>query len=350
MRGSTRESAVKENTSKRIAGLFVARSAPAGRAARAAHGNIDAKSLLENRLTCSQKKSSFMPQIIKLAAAVMCVLIAAPLWARAQVVSLAPPDQGAAQGWTYAATPYLWMPSINASLGAKGPRGTVVNASTSAGFGAILSHLNFALMGGAAARYDRFSVMTDLVYVNVSLTTSNSHLSTFNPGPGPIYIPRSQQLDTGTRLTNTIWSLAGGYTLLQGDWGNLDGIAGMRLLSMNSTTNLGLRADIYLPNRTIGLSRNGSAKVNEVYVEGVGGITGRINFPNSKFYVPYYFDAGGGALPFTWQTYVALAYKMSSWSDVSAGYRYLRFENGNASTGLRDIAISGALIALNCHF
>jgi G3E family GTPase len=83
------------------------------------------------------------------------------------------------------------------------------------------------------------------------MTTSNSHLSRINLGPGPIDIPRSQQLSTGTRLATTIWSLAGGYTVLQGDWGNLDAVVGLRMLFLGSTTNYQLVNEITLPNRTV---------------------------------------------------------------------------------------------------
>ena len=270
--------------------------------------------------------------------------------ASAQVVTLPAPPPGSVQGWSYAVAPYFWMPTIDTSLSAQGPRGGNVDFSTSIDIGTILRRLNFAAMIGAEARYERFSVMTDLLYMNVNNTTSESRLSSFNPGPGPIDIPRSGQLNAGTRLGTMIGSLAGGYTLLQGDWGNFDALAGIRLLNVNSTTNYNLSVAILLPNRTIGLSRNGSLTVNRTYVDGIGGVTGRINILNSKFYLPFYLDAGGGGIQFTWQAYGGIAYKIASWGDVSAGYRYLRFENGGTSQGVRDLSLSGALVALNCHF
>jgi hypothetical protein len=288
-----------------------------------------------------------MRRLLKLAAAVLCAIV--PLSARAQVAAIAPAPAGASQGWVYDLAPYGWLPTINSDLGAQGPRGRTVSVSTSADIGAILNHINFGVMGGAEARYDRFSVMTDLLYLNVSLTTDNTHLSSVNLGRGPIYIPRSQQLFTGTRLGSVVWSLAGGYTLLDGAWGNVDAVAGMRMLGIDSTTNVGLRFDIYLPNRTIALARNASATVNETYAEAIGGLTGRINIPNTKFFVPFYLDAGSGSLAFTWQGYGGLGYSISDHSDLSAGYRYVRFENGS-STGLRDISIGGALVAFNYRF
>ena len=172
-------------------------------------------------------------------------------------------------------------------------------------------------MIGGEARYDRFSIMTDLVYANASLTTSDSHLSQVNLGLVSIEIPRQLQLGIGTRLSTTIWSVAGGYTLLQGEWGNVDAVAGIRTLFLDSTTNAALGFNIFGPNNTIALSRAGSLNLNAARVEGIGGLTGRINIPGSSFYLPYYFDLGGGSVPFTWQAYAAVAYKAASWADVT---------------------------------
>lgn len=268
--------------------------------------------------------------------------------ARAQVatteVNLQP-----TQGWTFAVTPYAWLPTISTTFDYSRPRGGTVTSSVSAGFGDYISELNFGLMLGAEARHDRFSIMTDLVYSNASITTANSHFSSVNLGPGPIYIPREQQLSTGTRLGTTVWSVAGGYTLLRGEWGNLDALAGIRTLFLGSTTNYRLAADIFLPSRTVALSRTGSLNVGVTEVEGIGGVTGRINIPNSRFYLPFYFDAGGGAVPFTWQAYGAVAYRAASWADLSLGYRYLSFQNGSHN-GVQKLSLGGVLLATNLRF
>lgn len=289
-----------------------------------------------------------MKHRFKLAAALLCA-IAATAPARAQVVSSAPPPAGTAPGWTFNITPYAWLPTLSTELQATGPRGGTVTTNVSAGIGDYLSDINFATMLGGSARYGRFSALTDFVYLNASLTSNVSHLSTLNLGPGPVYIPRSQQIDSGTRLSTAIWSLAGAYTVLQGDWGNVDAVGGFRLLSINSRTNILLTADFYTPAGTLGLSRNGGVSFGQNYVDGIGGVTGRINIPNSKFYLPFYFDAGGGSLPFTWQAYGAVAYSVASWADVSAGYRYLSFESGSDSK-VRNLSMGGAIFAGNFHF
>jgi hypothetical protein len=181
------------------------------------------------------------------------------------------------------------------------------------------------------------------------LTTSQSHLSSVNLGPGPIDIPRSLQLSTGTRMATTIWLLAGGYTLLQGDWGNVDAVAGLRMLAIGATTNYALTDDIRAPDGTIALSRGGSLDIGKSYFNAIGGVTGRINIPNSKFYLPFYLDAGGGALPFTWQAYGGIAYSVASWADLSVGYRYVDFQNGR-STGVRNLSLGGVILVANFRF
>ena len=276
-------------------------------------------------------------------------LLASAVPARAQIASVPPPPAGTAPEWLFSVAPYVWLPTIRSTLEADGPRGGTVSTSIDAGIGDYISNLNSGLFIGGEARYGLFSVMTDLIYTNLSLTTSTTHLSTVNLGSGPIDIPRQLQLHTGTRLASTIWSIAGGYTLLQGDWGNVDAVAGLRMLAMNSTTNYLLSADILAPNNTIALSRGGSLNPAGTFFNGIGGVTGRINIPNSKFYLPYYVDVGGGALPLTWQVYGGVAYSAASWADLGVGYRYLSFENGG-SKAVQNLSLGGALITANFRF
>ncbi len=264
-------------------------------------------------------------------------------------VATTPVEPGSAPGWTFAVTPYVWLPTLSSTVSLSGPRGGTVTTDLSAGVGDYLSKLNFGLVGGAEARYGPVTIMTDLIYVNASLTTSNTRLSTFNPGSGPINIPLEQQVSTGARLATTIWSLAGGYTLAGGEWGNIDAVVGMRMLVVGDTTDYALTSDILLPDRTIGLSRIGSFSISRTLVEGVGGVKGRINIPNSQFYIPFYADAGGGSAPVTWQLYAGIGYHAATWADVSVGYRYLKFA-GNTGLGVQDLSLGGVLLAANFRF
>jgi hypothetical protein len=283
-----------------------------------------------------------------LCAVALCTILAASP-ARAQIATSPSPPAGSVPGWSFAINPYIWLPRIVENMKASTPSGGTVNMKIDVGPGDYLTLVNFAAMVGGVARNGRFSVMTDLIYLNDSITSNVSNLSTVNLGQGPIDIPRSLQTHTGTRLAITIWSLASGYTLLQGDWGNLDAIAGLRMVAFDSATNYQLSADIQAPNGMLALSRGGQLNIHNTYFNAIAGVTGRINIPNSKFYLPFYLDAGGGALPFTWQVYGGVAYAATSWADVSIGYRYLAFEKG-ASTGVQNLALSGVTLGFNIRF
>ena len=277
-----------------------------------------------------------------------CVLGLAPT-VHAQVANL-PPSQQSSGGWTYSITPYAWLPTISTTFSATGPRGGTVTETISAGIGDYISKLNFGLFVNGEARYDRFTIMTDLVYANASLTESETHFCRLNLGPASIDIPRQQQLSLGSRLATTIWSVAGGYTLAQGDWGNLDAVVGVRTLFLDDTTNYQLSNAIYLPDQTVGLTKAGTLNLSVAKPEGIGGVTGRINIPHSAFYLPFYLDAGGGAVPFTWQVYAGVAWHPRNWVDLSLGYRYLSFQNGSKTTGVEDLKLRGVLLAANFHF
>ena len=96
-----------------------------------------------------------------------------------------------AAGWTFSITPYAWLPTVSTTYSYTGPRGARVTNTISAGIGDYISELNFELMLGGEARYDRFTIMTDLVYANASITTKNSHFSSVNLGLTPIEFPAS---------------------------------------------------------------------------------------------------------------------------------------------------------------
>ena len=144
-----------------------------------------------------------------------------------------------------------------------------------------------------------------------------------------------------------IGQLAGGYTVLEGPWGNVDVIAGFRVLGINSTLNWTLAANITAPDGTIALSRDGGGTVRASVWNGIGGIRGRVNVPNSNFFLPYYLDVGGGGVPFTWQAYAGVGYQ-AGFADLSLGYRWLAFEGHNET--VRRLALGGALFAAAFRF
>jgi hypothetical protein len=71
---------------------------------------------------------------------------------------------------------------------------------------------------------------------------------------------------------------------------------------------------------------------------------GRINIPDSNFYLPFYLDTGGGSVPFTWQVYAGVAYKATTWLDASVGYRYLTFDGGGKTAGVEKLNLGGVIL------
>ncbi len=269
--------------------------------------------------------------------------------AAAQVVSS--PVQSVAAGWTFNLTPYVWLTTFRSNLNFTGPQGNTVSGSITAGINDYISNLNFAFMGGAEARFDQFSIFMDFVYGSVSFKNevAQNALQAVNAGGLAIRIPHNLQVFTGSRTSYTVGSVASGYTLVSGDWGNIDALAGLRILGVSSRFNFGLGADIQTPAGAIALSRDGSLSLGQAYIAGVAGVRGRINIGSGPFYVPFYLDAGGGGMPFTWQAYAGLAYR-ADFGDVSIGYRWLDYRRQGGDRAVRNLSMGGAIMAATFHF
>jgi hypothetical protein len=151
-----------------------------------------------------------------------------------------------------------------------------------------VSHLNFAAMGAADARYDRFSVLTDFIYMDLGGTAAHFRSVNF-PNRPAIPIQAGTQSSQSLNLNNTIWTLAGGYTLAEGAWGNFDAIAGFRLFQVSARVNYSLGLTIVGP-RGNGATFGGIGSVSgsrDIW-NGIGGFRGRIRVGDAGLFIPYY--------------------------------------------------------------
>src|SRR5271166_6205413 len=148
-------------------------------------------------------------------------------------------------GWTFNVAPYLWMPHLDVTNSFNLPPalGGTLSTESSIGFGDVLSHLNFGVMAAADARYDRFSILTDFLYFNLGDTAVRLKSVNFSGLPS-IPISTAAQTSAGLNANAKIWTLAGGYTVLQGDWGNFDVIGGFRCLGVPASVNYRLALTI----------------------------------------------------------------------------------------------------------
>jgi hypothetical protein len=234
--------------------------------------------------------------------------------------------------------------NLPAALGGRLP------TDVSVGPGDVYRHLDFGAMFAADARNGRFSILTDFIGTKFGANGSSVNIKSIDFfGLSPVPISRALETSTGSTLSIVIWTLAGGYTVLQGDWGNLDLIAGTRLLSVNSRTDYSLALSLTGPlgnGATIG--GIGDVTASRTIADGIGGVRGRIRIANTSLFVPYYVDVGAGGSQLTWQIASGLGYQFNKWGAASLTYRYLSFHHGSAT--VETLAMRGPVMMVNFSF
>jgi hypothetical protein len=253
-------------------------------------------------------------------------------------------------GWTFNVAPYLWLPTINSTLNLNLPPALDGRVPTdlSVGPGEIISHMNFAAAVAADAHYGPFSLLTDFLYLNLSATASHFRSVDFAGVPS-IPISRTVQTSNGTSLNSTLWTLAGGYSLFQGDWGNFDLIAGFRFFRVNTGTNFNVALTLTGPlgnGATFG--GGGTISGRGTIWNGIGGFRGRIQISNTGLFIPYYFDAGAGGSNLTWQIASGLGYQ-TRLAAISVTYRYLSFQQSSSAV-VQHLSMGGPMIMANFTF
>ncbi len=169
-------------------------------------------------------------------------------------------------------------------------------------------------------------------------------------GRPSIPISRSLETSTGTTFKMAIWTLAGGYTVLQRDWGNVDVFAGLRYLAVNANTNYSLALTVTGP-RGNGATFGGIGGISgsQGIWNGIGGIRGRFRLGDTKLFIRYYFDIGAGGSQLTWQISSGLGYQFNKWGAASGSYRYLSFEQGGSAVVDR-LTPKGPMLTVNFSF
>ncbi|GGJ45025.1 hypothetical protein GCM10011320_60560 [Neoroseomonas lacus] len=181
-------------------------------------------------------------------------------------------------------------------------------------------------MIAAEARYERFSIMTDFIFLDMGNAGSRvDSIDLVQIGRNPV----STMLNAGIDSTvqESPWTLAGGYTLAQGDLGNVVGFAGFRLFSLSANTDVRLTADVAGPRGGVALSRSLRLNDSTSLFDGIVGARGRFLL-GAGFHLPCSVDVGAGSSRLTWQTMAGIGYQ-TGWAGVTLGYRYLYYDQGN---------------------
>lgn len=229
--------------------------------------------------------------------------------------------------WKISGDLYMWAPAIKGETN----QGGDIDIS----FNDIIDNLDFTFMAGLAARKDKFSLLVDVIYMDLE----DSSNYTLTRGPFGL---RSLSI---TNLEMTAWVVtpAAAYNVLDSDLIEINLLAGARYLYLKTDVDLVRQGPLV----TSRFSPSGSGHV----WDGIVGARGNVKL-NGKWSLPFHFDVGSGDTDLTWQAFGGVGYKFNK-VDLIAGYRHLEWDFDNNDTGgklFNDLYISGPVLGLRYFF
>jgi hypothetical protein len=240
------------------------------------------------------------------------ILAGSPLHAQAQ------PEPG---HWTYALTPYVWLPNVNGTLNYGTPPGASGSPDVGVGPNNYLENLQGVLMLAGEARNGRWSIVADLIYLDFG--SEKSHVRSVNFGGSAV--DTNLNADTKSSLKGFQLMLAGGYNVVQTPRATLDVLGGLRYLGIEAKTDWQLAANVSGPGAGQTFPAAGSVSSRSDLVDAIVGIRGRVRLGESPWFVPYLLDAGAGSSSRTWEGLLGIAYGFK-WGDTVLAYRHLYYD------------------------
>lgn len=235
-------------------------------------------------------------------------------------------------GWHFSAQLYGYLPTIKGSTSF--PTGS---SSVEVSADKIIDNLNGTFMGALAAHNGRWGAFTDVLYLSVG----GSKSQTRDFSIGRVGIPASASADVSLDLKGTVWTLAGLYRVVSDPALNVDLLAGARMFDLKANTNWTLYGNL---GPLVAPGRTGNASISETNWDGIIGARGRYVFgADRKWAIPFYVDAGTGDSDRTFQAAIGLTYAYS-WGEIGAGWRYLDYKF--KSTKLQDMSFNGPEIGV----
>jgi hypothetical protein len=265
----------------------------------------------------------------------MAAALAAALGIGMSMPALADPYDG---DWHFSLTPYVWLAGAYTSLQFETPGGSISRTRLGASPFDIVKHLHFGAMGFVDARKGKWSAFSDLIYASVG--ASNSVVRSITFPDGSIEIPVNLQTHVG--LQELVWTAGAGYTVLYDGHSSADLFAGVRAAAADTS----LRWQFAQP--LFHFPQAGEASRYESLWDGIVGVRGRIGFPGSPWFVPYYADIGTGESHITAQALTGAGYGFS-WGDVLLTYRWLYYDPGRAGV-IDNLAMHGFAIGATFRF
>ena len=283
-----------------------------------------------NSMICRQR---FVTRMVLLAA-MTAMIFTAPAHAQTALPS---------EEWKFSLTPYLWLPNVNGTLKYSVPPGAG-SPEVEAGPNDYLQNLQAVIMISGEVRKDRWSVFTDLIYLEFADEKSSVKAVDF----GGSIVNSSLNFATSSSLRGTEWTLGAGYAVQTGAATTLDIFGGLRYFDLTVSTNWQLSADITGPGGVQTFPRTGGISETLALWDGIIGIRGRIPLGGSHWSIPYYLDIGTGSSNWTWQGMLGIDYSFK-WGGVMLAYRNLYYDQKDDKL-LQDLRFTGPALGVTFRF
>ncbi|MGM4911631.1 DUF481 domain-containing protein [Rhizobium sp. 768_B6_N1_8] len=249
-------------------------------------------------------------------------ILAAPVVVKAADIApvLAPqPRPDDPDKWTFSISPYFWAAGITGDTGVFGLPEVHVDES----FGDILSDIDFGFMAAGDARYDRFSIVTDIIYARITTDSAT---------------PRGIFADKVDLKTETFTAMIGaGYSVIDEPQGRLDVIGGVKIWYTETTISF-----------SGGPLGGVSGTDDATWVDAMAGVRGMYSITPSVYFTGWGLIGAGGA-DLDWDVMAAIGYKWNDTISAVAGYRALGV-NYSDDTLTNDIVEHGPILGVVFHF
>ena len=236
-------------------------------------------------------------------------------------------NEGAPSSWQFSAGIYLWTPDVKGE--------TTLGSDFDISFSDIIDNLDIAFMGMFTARKDRFSLLADVIYMDIEDDSDHLLFS------GPL----NQVSLSLINIEMEAWVItpAAAYTVLDAEILQLDLLVGARYLYIETETKL---REV----RPLGTRDTSPSESNDAW-DGIVGARGNVKL-NEKWSLPFHFDVGTGDTDLTWQAFGGIGYTINS-VELVAGYRHLEWDFDDSDPGgeiFDDLYISGPVLGLRYLF
>ena len=229
-------------------------------------------------------------------------------------------------GWDHSLAVYLWGAGISGT--------TASGTSIDVDFETITDNLSFGAMGSYVGRKGKWSILTDVIYLDLSHEEQFNLVPPQGPGTGI-------NLDTDLDFTSWVVHAAGGYNLYDREGTTTDLVFGLRYLDLASDLTLNLSVGSPDINESVSFS------MDPAVWDAIVGARGVISL-GDRWFLPWGANVGAGDSELTWQAMAGIGFKASSWADIALTYRYLKWEFDDEK--IDDLVISGPLLGVIFRF